>query len=73
MDVIREIVSREIFNGYDVPKEFGDRFEMVLVPLNDLNAKYKTDKNVVLMKAQEENGFSKNVLAKASEDVWNDV
>lgn len=26
-----------------------------------------------LMKYQEENGFSKNVLAQESEDVWNDL
>jgi len=25
------------------------------------------------MKYQEENGFSKNILAQKSEDVWNDI
>jgi len=27
----------------------------------------------ILMNYQEENGFSKNVLAQESEDVWNDI
>ena len=30
-------------------------------------------KDTIFMKYQEENGFSKNVLAQESEDVWNDI
>jgi len=75
MQAIREIVNREIFTGYDVPKEFGDEFEMILVPIE--NKEFKIENNMVenkiLMKQQEENGFSKNVLAQESEDVWNDI
>jgi len=35
MQAIREIVTREIFTGYDIPKEFGNKFEMILVPIED--------------------------------------
>ena len=35
MQAIREIVSRNIFVNFDIPKEFGDRFEMILVPMDE--------------------------------------
>ena len=78
MQAIREIVNRNIFSGYDVPEELGERFEMILVPLSDdiLNnsTERDSDKNGdLLMRYQSENGFSKNILAQESEDVWNDI
>ncbi len=72
MIALRDIVSRDIFDGYDVPLEFGDKFEMILIPLNDISTNKKNEKNEK-MKYQEENGFSKNILAQESEDVWNDI
>lgn len=82
MQAIREIVSRNIFVNFDIPKEFGDRFEMILVPMDEnisneqflattYNAVVKEDQ--IWMKYQSENGFSKNILAQESEDVWNDI
>ena len=86
MQAIREIVNRDIFTGYSVPKEFGNRFEMILVPMDDnveneqfLAATYNSiveeneKEDQIWMKYQEENGFSKNILAQESEDVWNDI
>ena len=58
MQAIREIVNREIFTGYDVPKEFGDEFEMILVPIKQHDI-YNS-------------GFINNVLNSKSEDVWNE-
>ena len=72
MIAIREIVSRDVFKNFEVPKEFGDEFEMILVPINNIvEENIKEDK--IFMQHQEENGFSKNVLAQESEDVWNDI
>lgn len=78
MQAIREIVNRDIFSGYDVPKELGDRFEMILVPLSHdmLGNSLVGDSGKngdLLMRYQSENGFSKNILAQESEDVWNDI
>jgi hypothetical protein len=77
MTAIREIVNRDIFKNFDIPKEFGDEFEMILVPTKDENLSYtNTQKNVennLYMKYQEENGFSKTILAQESEDIWNDI
>lgn len=36
MQAIREIVTRDIFKNFEVPKEFGDEFEMILVPTQDV-------------------------------------
>ena len=33
MQAIREIVSRDIFTGYEIPEEFGSKFEMILIPI----------------------------------------
>ncbi len=75
MIAIREIVNRDIFTGYDVPKEFGNEFEMILVPTtNNINkTEIPLEETALLMKHQEENGFSRNVLAQECEDVWNDI
>lgn len=86
MNAIREIVTRDIFRDFDIPKEFGDRFEMILVPMSGnienekflaatYNAVIEENKkeDQIWMKYQEENGFSKNILAQESEDVWNDL
>lgn len=37
MQAIREIVTRDIFKNYEIPKDFGDEFEMILVPTVDLS------------------------------------
>ncbi|KIM04107.1 MAG: hypothetical protein KN64_09190 [Sulfurovum sp. AS07-7] len=36
MQAIRDIVTRDIFKNYEIPKEFGDRFEMILLPTVEL-------------------------------------
>ena len=72
MIALREIVTREIFTGFEVPKEFGDKFEMILVPINEPSLN-EEEKKESLMKYQSENGFSKNILAQESEDIWNDI
>ncbi len=71
MIALREIVNRDIFKDFEVPKEFGNEFEMILVPIN--NVTKKNAENNTLMQHQEENGFSKNILAQTSEDIWDEV
>ena len=80
MQAIREIVNRDTFKNFEIPKEFGDRFEMILLPIENTELRIENDgrnyfeiENKVLMKYQEENGFSKNVLADKNEDVWNEA
>lgn len=45
MLAMREIVSRDIFTGFEVPKEFGDEFEMILVPINHLSNSSSEEKS----------------------------
>lgn len=86
MKAIREIVSRDIFVNFDIPKEFGNKFEMILVPIEKIvdneiflaancNLAVKEDarEDQILMKYQAENGFSQNILSQESEDIWNDI
>lgn len=74
MQAIREIVSRDMLKNFNIPKEFGDEFEMILIPTKDLQIGNNTeDEDQKLMRYQSENGFSKNILAQESEDVWNDI
>jgi len=35
MQAIREIVNRDTFKNFEIPKEFGDRFEMILLPIEN--------------------------------------
>ena len=87
MQAIKKIVSRENFKNFKIPKEFGERFEMILLPIKNGELKMENEEQYfynsviednkkedqIWMKYQEENGFCKNVLADESEDVWNDV
>ena len=45
MIAIREIVNRDIFTGFDVPKEFGDEFEMILIPIKKQDIHYTNDRS----------------------------
>lgn len=49
MQAIREIVTRDIFTGFEIPKEFGERFEMILVPIVDI-----ATQNSKVLKKQED-------------------
>ena len=74
MQAIREIVSREMLKNFNIPEEFGDEFEMILIPTKDLQIGTNIEsEDQKLMRYQSENGFSKNILAQECEDVWNDI
>ena len=76
MRALRKIVTREIFKDFEVPKEFGEKFEMILLPIDSKEyflSSSVTKEDQIFMKYQEENGFCKNILAQDSEDIWNDV
>ncbi|MFA6195041.1 MAG: hypothetical protein WC656_00185 [Sulfurimonas sp.] len=74
MQAIREIGTRDMSINFEIPKEFGDRFEMILIPTIELDTENDIMyKDKIMMQYQSENGFSKNVLAAKSEDIWNDI
>ena len=35
MQAIRKIVTRGDFKNFNIPEEFGDKFEMILLPIED--------------------------------------
>lgn len=59
MQAIREIVTRDIFKNFDIPKEFGDEFEMILVPTKDTRIHYS--------------GFLQNIALTKSEEIGNET
>ena len=74
MQAIRQIIDREAFSTLKVPKEFGDTFEVIILPVSDdAVSNDKNRESQKWMKHQEKNGFSCHVLAQESEDVWNDI
>ena len=78
MQAIREIVTRDIFKNFDIPQEFGDEFEMILMPTagiyqSNVKSTNLPNSNNAYLKFQEENGFSKNILTQESENIWNDI
>ena len=56
MQAIRKIVTREIFKNFEVPKEFGDRFEMILLPIQTIDnekLRIENEKSFEEMSAEE--------------------
>jgi hypothetical protein len=73
MIAIRKIVNRDAFNSFEVPKEFGEKFEVIILPISENTLNNNQNNENRCYKHQEENGFSQNILAQKSEDVWNDI
>jgi len=44
MIALREIVSRDIFKNFEIPEEFGDEFEMILLPIEDRELRMKNER-----------------------------
>ena len=71
MQVIRKIVKREHIKSIFVPEEFGDRVEIIVLPL-------KREKTLpadleAIINLQAKTGFAMNVLLDEKEDVWNEL
>lgn len=56
MQVIREIVTREALKNYVIPDEFGNQFEMILLPIkNNFSNNILRKKNKEIMDEVSEN------------------
>ncbi|RZB29778.1 MAG: hypothetical protein SRB1_02058 [Desulfobacteraceae bacterium Eth-SRB1] len=71
MQVVRKIVKRESIKSIFVPEKFGDRVEIIVLPLK--REKILSTDSEAIMKLQEKTGFAMNVLADEKEDVWNEL
>ena len=71
MQMLRQIVKRENIKSIFVPEEFGDRVEIIVLPLN--REKTLSADSEAIIKLQEKTGFAMNVLADEKEDVWNEL
>ncbi|MFV9645952.1 MAG: hypothetical protein ACNYWU_09035 [Desulfobacterales bacterium] len=71
MQVVRKIVKRESIKSIFVPEEFGDRVEIIVLPLK--REKTLSADSEAIIKLQEKTGFAMNVLADEKEDVWNEL
>ncbi len=72
MQIIRKIVDRKNIQAIAVPEEFGEKVEIIVLPL-DTRKKYINRESEYLMQLQEDTGFAARVLADKNEDVWNDI
>ena len=66
MQAVRKIVKRESIKSVFVPEEFGDRVEIIVLPIQDERTIPSDSEN--LMKLQEKTGFASDVLAGERED-----
>ena len=71
MQVIRKIVKRESIKSIFVPEEFGDRVEIIVLPLKQ--EKTLSANSEAIIKLQEKTGFAMNILSDEKEDVWNEL
>ncbi len=71
MQVVRKIVKRKSIKSIFVPEEFGDRVEIIVLPLK--REKTLSADSEAIIKLQEKTGFAMNVLADEKEDVWNEL
>lgn len=71
MQVVRQIVDRKSIKSVFVPEEFGDKVEIIILPLNE--EKKMSAESEAIIKIQEKTGFAAHVLADEKEDVWNEL
>lgn len=72
MNVLRKITTREEFPLIKIPKSFGEKFEVIILPVDKEN-NYQENESEIIMKVQEESGFLKELYNDPNEDIWNNV
>jgi len=72
MQVIRKIIDRKDIQAIFVPEYFGDKVEIIVLPLEKKHGKISRESEY-LMQLQEKSGFADQVLNNSNEDVWNDI
>lgn len=60
-------VSEDGFINIKIPHELGNKVEVIVLPF------IQDNESIYYMKLQEENEFSKTILASEEEDVWNEI
>ena len=71
MQVIRQIVDRKNIKSIFVPEEFGNKVEIIVLPLKE--EKKISVESMAVIKLQEKTGFAAHILADEKEDVWNEL
>lgn len=71
MQAIRKIVNRKAVKVIDIPEEFGDEVEIIVLPLEQKEKSFSVSENI--MKFEEKTTFATQILGDISEDVWNEI
>ena len=72
MNALRKITTREEFPLIKIPESFGQKFEVIILPVDKKND-YQGSESEIIMKVQEESGFLKELYNDPNEDIWNNV
>ena len=71
MEAIKRIISKKQFKLYNIPDNFGDEAEMIIIPVNKNEVENKIS-SYNMMKLQEKSGMIQ-MLNEPEEDAWNDL
>ena len=71
MQAVRQIVDRKDIKSIFVPEEFGDKVEIIVLPLKE--EKKLSVETEAILNLQEKTGFTVHILADEKEDVWNEL
>jgi hypothetical protein len=69
MEAIKRIIPRNKFKLYNIPDNFGEQAEMIIIPVKDEDDGNKIS-SYDLMKLQEKSGMTQ-MLNEPEEDYWN--
>ena len=69
MEAIKRIISRKQFKLYNIPDNFGEEAEMIIIPVNKNKEENKIS-SYSMMKLQEKSGMIQ-MLNEPEEDLWN--
>jgi len=71
MEAIRRIISKKEFKLYNIPENFGEEAEMIILPVIK-NEEENVISSLNMMKLQEKSGMIQ-MLNEPEEDAWNDL
>ena len=69
MEAIKRIISKKQFKLYNIPDNFGEQAEMIIIPVNSQEEEDKSS-SYDMMKLQENSGMVQ-MLNEPEEDFWN--
>lgn len=71
MEAIKRIISRKQFKLYNIPDNFGEEAEIIILPVIK-NEDENKNSSINMMKLQEKSGMIQ-MLNEPEEDAWNDL